>query len=425
MKKSIRRLVCSFSIIVLLVSMLTACGGNKDASSSSQASDDSPSVTSSSKITFAYWGSQTEAEAIKAVVKDFEKNNPNIKVEQQWIQKDYFTKLQTMIAGDTAPDVMLMGGADLPGYAAAFTPLEVIADKFTSSDYVEALIYEGQIYAVPFIIKPKVMAINTDLFEKNGIPLPSKTEPMTPQQFEEIALKLTSGEGKTKVYGSEPLWLGNWIYALGGSYYTEDLSKSALDSPESMAAGEFMVNAKKLGYAPNDTDKQGQDMMNWFLSGRIGMYTDFGPWHIPQMADVEGFKWDLVPIPGNGGSKEANGLSLSKDSKNADAAKAFITYLTESESAQKIIGGNKNAYGIPVIANATADFEQIYPDKNVKAFTLAAEHQTFQEAPKRRNEINSEMKLIDDQTPIGSGKGEVKDVFPMVAEKINKILSRN
>jgi multiple sugar transport system substrate-binding protein len=330
-----------------------------------------------------------------------------------------------MIAGGTAPDVMLISGGDLPGFANAFQELKVDGSVFSSPTLLDSMSVDGKAYASPFIIKPKVMAINVDLFEKNGIPLPSKTEPMTTDEFNDIAKKLTSGEGATKVFGSEPLYLGNWIYSFGGQFYSDDLTQSALGEPEAIKAAEYMVASKQEGIVPNDTEKQGQNMMNWYLGGRIGMFTDFGPWYLPQMAEVESFKWDLVPFPGGGGSKEVNGLALSKDSKNAEAAKIFINHLTQNEETQKIIGGNKNAYGIPVLSSATSAFEAIYPDKNLNAFVLAAEKQHAQEAQKRTNEIGNEMKAIDDTTPIGIGQKDVKEVFPQVAEKINKILQQN
>ncbi|GGA48541.1 ABC transporter substrate-binding protein [Paenibacillus physcomitrellae] len=425
-----------WSILVLsllVVWGLTACGSGSNNASNDAAGNANTGNQSDAggagagpkgNITFAFWGAQTEADAIKQVIDNFQSHNPDIKVESQWIQQDYLTKLQTMIAGGTTPDVILVSGGDLPGFASAFQELQIDPSVFSSQSLVDAMSIDGKTYAAPFIIKPKVMAINKDLFAKNNIELPSKTEPMTTEQFDEIAKKITSGEGSSKIYGSEPLWIGNWIYAFGGQYYSDDLSKSTLDSPEAIQAGEYIVSTKQAGTVPSDNEKQGQDMMNWFLSGRIGMYTDFGPWSIPQMADTEGFDWDLVPFPGNGGSKEVDGLALSKDSKNPDAAKAFITYLTQSDEAQKIIGGNKSAYGVPVLASAMDAFEQIFPDKNLNAFVYAADNQHIQEAQKRTNEINNELKAIDDQTPIGIGKQDVKVVFPQVAEKINKILQQ-
>jgi multiple sugar transport system substrate-binding protein len=415
---------------LLLVIGLSACGSNKNEGSTSTTSGNAQgsggkSETPKSKITFAFWGAQTEADALRKVVDNFQAKYPDIKVENQWIQSDYLTKLQTMIAGGTAPDVILISIGDLPGFANAFQEMKLEPSVFSSPSLLESLSYQNKVYAAPFIIKPKVMAINVDLFEKNNVPLPSKTEPMTTEQFNEAAKKLTSDGGKTKTYGSEPLWLGNWIYSFGGQYYTPDKTKSKLAAPEAIAAAQFIVQTKQAGIVPNDTEKQGQNMMDWYLGGKIGMFTDFGPWYLPQMAEVKNFRWDIVPFPGNGGSKEVDGLAISKSSKNMEAAHIFVKHLTQSEEAQQIIGGNKSAYGIPVISSATQAFEAIFPDKNLKAFVLASEKQHVQEAQKRTNEINSVMKLIEDATPIGIGNKDVKEIFPKVAESIDKILQQN
>ncbi len=408
---------------MLLVISLAACGNSKDTGSNTGSS--SAEGGPKGKITFAFWGAQTEADAIKNVVADFQKQYPDVQVENQWIQSDYLTKLQMMIAGGTAPDVILVSGGDLPGFANAFQEVNPDSSKFSSPSLVESMTYQGKTYAVPFIIKPKVMAINIDLFEKHNIALPSKTEPMTMEQFDEIAKKITEGEGKTKIYGSEPLWIGNMLYSFGASHYSPDNTRSTIDSPEAIQAAEYIISTKQAGIVPNDTEKQGQSMMDWYLAGRIGMFTDFGPWYIPQMAEVKNFKWDLVPFPGNGGTKEVDGLAISKTSKNAEAAKLFVDHLTQNQQAQDIIGGNKTAYGVPVLPTATQAFEDIFEGKNLKAFVLASENQHNQEAQKRTNEISKEMKMITDLTPIGIGNQDVKVIFPKVAENINKILQQD
>lgn len=75
---------------------------------------------SEGKIVFAYWGAESENNAIQAAVNDFRTAHPEIEVETQWIEADYLTKLQTQIAGETTADVYLISAGDLPGFAANF-----------------------------------------------------------------------------------------------------------------------------------------------------------------------------------------------------------------------------------------------------------------------------------------------------------------
>lgn len=91
-----------WSLIVLsllVVIALSACSGNGGNTAQSSSNSGGNSGTPKGKITFAYWGAQSEADAIKQAIDNFKKTYPDIQVESQWIQKDYLTKLQTMIAG--------------------------------------------------------------------------------------------------------------------------------------------------------------------------------------------------------------------------------------------------------------------------------------------------------------------------------------
>ena len=164
-------------------------------------------------------------------------------------------------------------------------------------------------------------------------------------------------------------------------------------------------------------------MMDWFLSGRIAIYTDFGPWYIPQMEEVS-FDWDLLPYFNNGGCKEVDGLAIAGASENKAAAQVFVEYMCENESAQKAIGGDSSAYGVPVNVDALPAFESIYPEKNMNAYVYAAYNQTPQETQKRTNEISSVMGRVDDETGVGTGTEKPEDVFPDIAAEINEILQQ-
>ncbi len=55
------------------------------------------------------WGDPAELDVWKAIVADFEAANPNIKVDVQVSDWDsYWTKLKTLLAANTPPDVFAM-----------------------------------------------------------------------------------------------------------------------------------------------------------------------------------------------------------------------------------------------------------------------------------------------------------------------------
>ena len=58
------------------------------------------------ELVFTYWGSPFERQAVKKVLQQFNQQHPNIRVRAQHISySNYTTKLATMVAAGTAPDV--------------------------------------------------------------------------------------------------------------------------------------------------------------------------------------------------------------------------------------------------------------------------------------------------------------------------------
>ena len=84
----------SFSLVIVALLLLTACGGQKAAGGTSGAPV---------KITYMEWGDPAELDVWKAIVSDFEAANPNITVDVQVSDWDsYWTKLKTLLAANSA-----------------------------------------------------------------------------------------------------------------------------------------------------------------------------------------------------------------------------------------------------------------------------------------------------------------------------------
>ena len=59
-------------------------------------------------IRFSSWGSQTETALLIPLIKQFESENPDIKVEFIHIPQNYFQKLHLLFASNLAPDVVFI-----------------------------------------------------------------------------------------------------------------------------------------------------------------------------------------------------------------------------------------------------------------------------------------------------------------------------
>ena len=100
MKRNVLRLIAGVAAVATLAGT-AACG------SSSNSSDSSDNT-----LTVSYWDDEMQP------IKDFIKANPDIKVKQIRVPgDDYNTKLNQMIVGGTAPDVMLTQEADYVRFA--------------------------------------------------------------------------------------------------------------------------------------------------------------------------------------------------------------------------------------------------------------------------------------------------------------------
>ena len=57
------------------------------------------------ELTFTFWGSPFEREAVNQMLEAFNESHPNIQVRGQHIPDNYAEKIATMVAGGTPPDV--------------------------------------------------------------------------------------------------------------------------------------------------------------------------------------------------------------------------------------------------------------------------------------------------------------------------------
>jgi multiple sugar transport system substrate-binding protein len=68
---------------------------------------------------FSSWGSESEINILKPILADFEKENPQIKIDFMHIPQNYFQKIHLLFASNTAPDVIFINNQYLPIYANA------------------------------------------------------------------------------------------------------------------------------------------------------------------------------------------------------------------------------------------------------------------------------------------------------------------
>jgi multiple sugar transport system substrate-binding protein len=413
----LRKTLMAAAIAGSLVALTACSGGTSSAGSGSGGGK--------TTISFAFWGSNDEAATIKSMIAAFEQAHSNVTIESNWIQGDYEQKLQTSIAGGTAPTVAQISDTSLPSFVRAFKQVDVDSSVYYSAAVAKGGDFGGTNYAVPFVAKSKVMAIDKSTFTAAGLPVPSDTTPMSTQDFVTSAKKLTTTSG-TKVYGTARLWFDGWLIAEGGAYLTADGTKCAMGDATGVRAAQVVGDAAQPGgFAPTQAEAQGQDMVQWLADGKIAMLPDFGPWNIAKIAALDPAKFGIVPMPGKGEPMEIDALGISKDANDAQtaAAKTFTKFMSSDPAAQNLLASTKSALGVPVVEGSVGAFKAVAPNVNLQAFVEAVKNAVPTPHVKNFVPIGSRLSNEwDTRTAIGSGHEDPAVVMPQIQAECQKLL---
>ncbi len=391
--------------------------GTQGEDASSQSSGDKV------KIQYSYWGNADEAATEEAIIAAFTEKYPDIEVEPVYIEASYEDKLQLMIAGNTAPDVMSIGSAHIANFSGALASIDmsgVDTSGYFSETPLKALNYNGTQYGLPKRANTKVIAYNKALFDQAGAAYPGETYSI--EQFIKDATAIKeSGDG---IYGCNAPWYGQWIYQFGGKKIDEN-GKVAFNSKEAVDAVQFCADAiHKYQFAPAPEETEGQNVIEWFMGGLVGVYLDCGPFNLPYFTQITDFEWDFGPAPGNGGEMEVVGVSISATTEHPEEAAAFAEFVSTAKEAQEVIGGTT---AMPVTEDGKAVFLRQYPDKNLQAFFDAAAYESAPVTVKGESLASGVLNsAIYDRTAVGTVADEdIQTVLDEAAAEAQAVLDEN
>ena len=128
---------------------------------------------------FTFIAAPDHLKDLDKIVAAFEKANPNIKVKVETAAyDDYFTKLQTTIAGGTAPDTFELDYENFVTYAGSGTLLDLPGGRddppTTPPSRSTTFKLDGKQYGLPESFSDVVLIYNKDLFDKAGVAAPDR-----------------------------------------------------------------------------------------------------------------------------------------------------------------------------------------------------------------------------------------------------------
>lgn len=321
-------------------------------------------VLAATTLQVASWWSFEGGSSLDEFKLAFEAANPDIKIEYVQIpSSEYYTKVLTMIAGGTPPDVAMLGmdklGSWVPRAALQDLTPYIEQSGFDLNMFFpavkDAITYNGGIYAMPRDATTSVIAYNKQLFDQAGVPYPQTG--WTREDFLNIARALVQKDGnQTTVYGYAFDTFSDgfidWLYTNNASVINPEATGSGLHLPEAVEVLSFLQGMVKEGVAPAPAlTKSFSRASGAFNSGRTAMYVTTVGW-ANNFSKNEGLDWDIVPLPVWDASSEpatrlwVNYWTIPKGAKHSREAFRFLTFLAGDEG-QRIVG--ETAMGIPGI----------------------------------------------------------------------------
>lgn len=349
-------------------------------------------------ITFASWGSKSEIDILKPILIDFENQNPDLKINFMHIPQNYFQKIHLLFASNTAPDVIFINNLNLPIYGNAgvledLTDLNIDRSAFYKKS-LDAMSWNGRLYAIPRDISNLVIYYNKDIFDKNNVECPSQN--WTMEEFLSIAQKLTS---RPNVFGisfeEDSLFYLPYLMSEGGGILSDDLKREIIKDDNSQKGLKNYANLrKKYHVAPQKSESASATMAQMFLQGRLAMHLS-GRWLVPKYREEADFDWDIAPFPkGSVGSVvplDASGWAISKSSNHKSEALLLVKYLSSKENISKMTQSGLIVPARIDVANSEYFLDGKNP-KNAKVFLDVIETSKPTPVSVNYNEINDKMK---------------------------------
>ncbi len=343
-----RPLPRAFVAMTAAALLFGACNGAASSPTSSAAatpapSDAAPATPEPVKLTyFTFSAAPDHLKDLDAIVQAFQQKNPNISIEVQTAAyADYFTKLQTQVAGGSAPDAFELNYENFVSYASSGSLLDLTPLAAADADFKADVYYprayqvfqaDGKQFGVPEQFSDVLLFYNRDLFDAANVAYPDASWTWKDEQV--AAEKLT--DKANGVWGEfQPIQFYEFYKVLaqnGGSFFNTDKSHATFNDAKGVEAANWLIG-KLDKTMPADAFGPDQDTA-LFKAGKLGMWHS-GIWQFTGLADAP-FAWDVSVEPGNVTKAHhffANAIVASAKTAHPAETWAWLRFLTSSDVA--------------------------------------------------------------------------------------------
>lgn len=272
-------------------------------------------------LRLAYWGGTGEKANMESTVKAFMEAYPDIKVELMHIPNDFQTKMQTMLASGTEPDLSY---GNIMSYNWAqegkvWNVYELIEedptyDKDKLFDFAWYEWEPGKSFGGFIANGFQTLMYNKKAFDDAGLSYPPLTGEgaWTWDEMLDVAKTLTidtSGRNahdpdfdstKIKQYGLKfPYWWAGWLTMVrsnGGDLLSEDGKSFGLTSLEAIDALQKLSDLINVHHVCPSTTTKMPNLATSLQSGMVAMAID-GTWSMADLALTPNIEWGVGILP--------------------------------------------------------------------------------------------------------------------------------
>lgn len=321
-------------------------------------------------------------EAIETLIQDYEKENPNVDINLEiYSWADYWTKLETAAAGDSAPDIFWITSGYFRQYANAdkLVDLEpyIKESSMDMNNYLPTLVnmynYKNTQYAIPTFWDVGVVLLNEELIKEHGLEMPPKDwtwEEML-AWAEDAKTKLPEGVSPITSPLTSDLQVGfhNAIASSGTQMISEDGKTALIDTPEAKDGIKkfFELGQSDLHTSPNETIEVGAGPL--FRSSKAAAVETISCYLLiyndEEQSDVAG-KFAVYPFPKMSEVDKSKsvisglGNAIASNSEHKEEAWDFINYMSSEEAMRKY---TEIALVPQAHKNVQADYPKVVKEK--------------------------------------------------------------
>jgi len=378
-----------FMAVVLILSTLAGCSGAKTTPEQSTPAETEPSskvvTEKAEKITityaladpqdYAYWDSKAE---------DFTAKNPNITVDIECFggTDEMMKNLKIRQAGNELPDVIQLKPDfinDFKTYLMEWDKNDAVVKKNAFALKFEQ---EGKIYGLPLRSFSEFVYYKKSIFKELNLEIPKTWEDFitTAKTIE------SSGKYTAIAMGGKDVWPVYPFNEFMPHLISNDekiLSNiAAQDEPFSKGGGFYDAYAKindlyRANVMGQDPLGIGCDQAQQLFEANKAAMIVLGQWYLPnyieRVKSMDDIGFFSLPVVSKGEKNRVmtmadNFLTINKDSKNIDAAKAFVNWSFEDEIYSEYLKTTMNNSTVTGVENDNPLFKEYRENSDSEEF---------------------------------------------------------